>query len=108
MLFLARFGNLDKGYLSFGGGPYTHFNYASNIGKESTANYSFQDNNYGLGATVTYEFPLGIQIMANYLVSLSDIVEWKKRNVTASSLDSMYPQRVELGLAYRWRHKPVK
>lgn len=108
VLFLARFGNLDKGYLSFGGGPYTHFNYASNIGKESTANYSFQDNNYGLGATVTYEFPLGIQIMANYLVSLSDIVEWKKRNVTASSLDSMYPQRVELGLAYRWRHKPVK
>lgn len=108
VFFLARFGNLQKGYLSFGAGPYTHFNYASNIGKESTANYSFHDNNFGLGATITYEFPIGLQIMANYLVSLSDIVEWKKQNATASSLDSMYPQRVELGLAYRWRHKPVK
>jgi len=108
VLFLARFGNLEKGYLSFGGGPYTHFNYASNIGKKGSPNYSLQDNNYGLEATITYEFPIGLQIMANYMVSLSDIVEWKKQNASASPLDSMYPQRVELGLAYRWRHKKVK
>ena len=103
VLFLARFGNMEKGYLSFGGGPYTHFNFASNVGGKGTEVYKLQDNNYGLEATITYEFPFGLQIMANYLVSLSDIVEWKKKNTSGSPRDSMYPQRVELGVGYRWR-----
>lgn len=103
VLFLARFGNMEQGYLSFGGGPYTHFNYASNIGRKGAEIYKLHDNNFGLAATVTYEFPIGIQIMANYLVSLSDIIEWRKQNAATSS--HMYPQRVELGVAYRWRTK---
>lgn len=31
--FLGRFGNLDKGYIQFGGGIFTHFTFASNTGK---------------------------------------------------------------------------
>ena len=109
VLFLARFGNLDKGYLSFGGGPYTHFNFASNIGKKGAEDYSLHDNNFGLGTTITYEFPIGIQIMANYMVSLTDIISFQKQNSEeASAVQGVYPQRIELGIAYRWRHKPVK
>ena len=109
VLFLARFGNLEKGYLSFGGGPYTHFNFASNIGKKGAEDYSLHDNNFGLGTTIFYEFPIGIQIMANYLVSLTDIISFQKQNsAEASSVQGMYPQRVEVGIAYRWRTQPTK
>ena len=30
--FLGRFGNMEKGYVQFGGGLYTHFTFASNMG----------------------------------------------------------------------------
>ena len=77
VLLLARFGNLDEGYLSFGGGAYTHFNYASNLGQK-----------------------------ANYFVSLTDIISFNKQNAAAATaVQGIYPQRVELGLAYRWRTK---
>ena len=102
VLFLARFGNLEKGYLSFGGGPYTHFNYASNLGKKGAAVYALSDNNSGLTASIFYEFPVGVQIMTNYFVSLTDIISFHKQNASTPNV-SMYPQRIELGLAYRWR-----
>ena len=130
VLFLARFGNLEKGYLSFGAGPFTHFTYASNIGKytntektpklvksqEKAPNttstydlYTLHDNHSGLLASISYEFPIGIQIVANYMVSLTDIATFYKQNPTAiADHTSFYPQRVELGLAYRWKHRKVK
>lgn len=130
VLFLARFGNLQKGYLSFGGGPFTHFTYASNIGKytntektpkliknkETPPNttstydlYTLHDNHSGLEATISYEFPIGLQIVANYMVSLTDIATFYKQNPTAiANHTSFYPQRVELGLAYRWKNNARK
>lgn len=124
VLFLARFGNLEKGYLSVGGGPFTHFTLASNIGKythnESTnsapkANnkaldsndfYTLHDNHSGLLASISYEFPVGVQVMANYMVSLTDIVTfYKNKSTSTSDIKGIYPQRVELGVAYRWRTK---
>lgn len=106
VLLLARFGNLEDGYLSFGGGAYTHFNYASNLGKKGAEVYSLHDNNFGLTTTLFYEFPIGIQIVANYFVSLTDIISFNKKNdPAASSVQGIYPQRVELGIAYRWRTK---
>lgn len=129
VLFLARFGNLEKGYLSFGGGPFTHFTYASNIGKYTNTEqtpktalpkaepntsstydlYTLHDNHSGLQATISYEFPIGLQIVVNYMVSLTDIATFYKQNPTAiANHTSFYPQRVELGLGYRWRHKKVK
>lgn len=107
VLLLARFGNLGGGYLSFGGGAYTHFNYASNLGKKGAEIYSLHDNNSGLTTTLMYEFPVGVQIVANYFVSLTDIISFNKKNaVEATSVQGIYPQRIELGIAYRWRTKP--
>ena len=139
VLFLARFGSLESGYLSFGGGPFTHFTLASNIGKLYTNNesspspkrfmqpkaiepstevvqtipnadqlYSLHDNHSGLMASFSYEFPVGVQIVANYLVSLTDIVTFYKQNKTSDNVNGVYPQRVELGIAYRWRTQPEK
>lgn len=136
VLFLARFGNLEKGYLSFGGGPFTHFTLVSNIGDKYTHTekstqpkrffaprevnpstevvhtlpnadqlYTLHDNHSGLMASISYEFPIGIQIVANYLVSLTDIVTFYKQNKTADNVSGIYPQRIELGIAYRWRTK---
>lgn len=109
VVLLARFGNLEKGYLSFGGGAYTHFNYASNIGRKGAEVYKLSENNSGLMATITYEFPLGIQVMANYSVSLTDIISFNKQNdPEASAIQGVYPQRVEVGIAYRWRTAPER
>jgi len=136
VLFLARFGNMEKGYLSFGGGPFTHFTLVSNIGDKYTHTekstqpkrfyspkavdptsevvhtlpnadqlYTLHDNHSGLMASISYEFPVGIQIVANYLVSLTDIVTFYKQNKTSSNVNGVYPQRIELGIAYRWRTK---
>lgn len=104
VLFLARFGNMEKGYLSVGGGLFTHFNYASNIGKKGTELYSLSDNHSGLGASISYEFPIGIQVVVNYFVSLTDIVSFHKQSVATNSVQGIYPQRIELGIAYRWRN----
>ncbi|MBR0310407.1 MAG: hypothetical protein IJQ97_05935 [Paludibacteraceae bacterium] len=104
VMFLARFGNLQKGYLSVGGGPFTHFNYASNIGKKGAEVYSLSNNHSGIGATLTYEFPIGIQVVANYFVSLTDIISFHKKNAAAGNVQGIYPQRVELGIAYRWQN----
>ncbi len=128
--FLGRFGSLEKGYVQFGGGIFTHFTFASNIaGKYKNVDeetpapasapiktattvvtydysrlYSLHNNHFGVCATVGYEFSFGMQIIAQYKVSLSDIAgfysEMKGQEI-ANAL--VYPQSVSLNIGYRWR-----
>lgn len=123
--FLGRFGSLEKGYVQFGGGIFTHFTFASNIVNkfrnvdQSTSTtpvptptdthdysrlYSLHNNHFGVCATVGYEFPIGIQINLHYKISLSDIAgfysEMKGKEV-ANAL--IYPQSISLGIGYRWK-----
>ena len=115
--FLGRFGNMQKGYLQFGAGPFTHFTFASNIANNYSNNlatkpidkgdpyeklYVLHDNHSGVTATIGYEFPIGIQINANYLVSLTDIFNYYKQE-GKETVKSIYPQRISLGIAYRWK-----
>lgn len=97
VLFLARFGNLNSGYLSFGGGPYTHFNWATTTGKYKLAYHA------GLGVTIFYEWPVGVQVAANYMVSLNDIVDFYKDPTVDHRTTGFYPQRFELGIGYRFK-----
>lgn len=117
--FLGRIGNKEKGYLSLGAGPFTHFTVASNLGyyehnaeqpqplsanltpDEQTFDFRLHDNHSGLGALVSYEFPIGLQLMATYRVSLSDIAYFKEENPEASF--DIYPQHVAMGIAYRFK-----
>ena len=121
--FLGRFGNLEKGYVQFGGGIFTHFTFASNIANkyksvdvapapttpptdthDYSRLYSLHNNHFGICVTVGYEFPFGMQINAQYKISLSDIAglysEMKGQEV-ANAL--IYPQCVSLNLGYRWK-----
>jgi len=130
--FLGRFGNREKGYLQFGGGIFTHFTFASNI-KNKYKNvdselpsvtsapvkkatdpvtvtydysrlYTLHDNHFGICATVGYELPFGMQIHAQYKVSLSDIAGFYSEMKGTADADALiYPQSVSLMLGYRWR-----
>lgn len=116
VIFMYRMGNLQKGYWSFGGGPFAHFTFASNKGHytnkevvdENASKQPFyvalHDNHAGVMVHVNYEFPIGIQIGANYMISLSDIFGYYK-NTKGTDLNNVafYPQRVSLGIAYRWK-----
>lgn len=124
--FLGRFGNLEKGYIQFGGGIFTHFTFASNIANkfhnvdETPASmplkmpaednydysrlYQLHNNHFGVCVTVGYEFKFGMQINANYKVSLSDIAGFyseKKGDPVADAL--IYPQSASITLGYRWK-----
>jgi hypothetical protein len=123
--FLGRFGNMEKGYIQFGGGIFTHFTFASNIRNkyknvdESAAVtppvtptdthdysklYSLHDNHFGVAVTVGYESPIGIQINAHYKVSLSDIAGFYKEYKGQEIADALiFPQSVSLGIGYRWK-----
>lgn len=129
--FLGRFGNREQGYVSFGAGPFTHVTFASNIEGHYANNgtdiaqpqYLADDNtsadsdeyadlyklhrfHSGLGATAIYEFPFGMQIFASYMVSLTDIFSFYSENEGLDIANaSIYPQRVSLGLGYRFRYK---
>lgn len=120
--FLGRFGNLAKGYVQFGGGIYTHFTFASNI-KDKYKNwddpttikpsedphdysklYSLHDNHFGVCVMVGYEFKFGMQINAQYKVSLSDIATFYKEMKGDPTADALfYPQSISLVIGYRWR-----
>ena len=120
--FLGRFGNMQKGYIQFGGGLFTHFTFASNV-KDKYKNwddptsvkpttdpnnysrlYSLHDNHFGICVTVGYEFPIGIQINAHYKISISDIAGFYKEMKGQEVADALiYPQSVSLGVGYRWR-----
>ena len=128
--FLGRFGNMEKGYIQFGGGIFTHFTFASNIANkfknldDATPSpalpapmqeeepvqydysrlYSLHNNHFGVCATVGYEFPIGIQINAQYKVSLSDIAGFYSENKGKEIADALiYPQSVSLSIGYRWK-----
>ena len=120
--FLGRFGNMEKGYVQFGGGIFTHFTFASNIKdkfknwddpttvkpKTDTHDYSelykLHDNHFGICAMVGYEFRFGLQINASYRVSLSDIATFYKNNKGQAIANALiYPQSVSLSLGYRWK-----
>jgi len=119
--FLGRFGNMQKGYVQFGGGLYTHFTFASNKGTYKNVDpgptpapsgdgydysrlYSLHSNHLGVCVTVGYEFPVGVQINCHYKVSLSDIAGFYTEMKGQSIADALiYPQAVSLGLGYRWK-----
>jgi len=131
VFFMGRYGNLDKGYLQFGAGPYAHFNFASNLGnmtsneakpdplipttaplrveplpnpEEYQSLYALHSNYAGLAVIIGYELPFGMQINAKYQVSLSDVFTYYEQNEGSPLADaSIYPQYVSLGIAYRWR-----
>lgn len=114
--FMGHYGNMENGYLQFGAGPFTHFTFASNIKgaynnndavlqqaetEKENQQYGLHGNHSGLAATVGYEFPIGIQINAYYMVSLSDIFTYYQQNNNMNP--GVYPQRIALGIGYRWK-----
>ena len=119
--FLGRFGNMEKGYIQFGGGIFTHFTFASNV-KDKYRNwddptriehssdpeyrrlYNLHDNHFGICATIGYECPFGMIINASYKVSFSDIATFYKEYEGQEIADALiYPQSISLSIGYRWR-----
>ena len=125
--FLGRFGSLEKGYIQFGGGIFTHFTFASNI-KDKFHNldetqpssapfrapmednydysrlYQLHNNHFGVCITVGYEFKFGMQINAQYKISLSDIAGFYSEKKGSPEADALiYPQSASLTLGYRWK-----
>jgi len=121
--FLGRFGNMQQGYIQFGGGIFTHFTLASNIankyrsydvnpaaspsptdGYDYSRLYTLHNNHFGVCVTVGYECTFGMQINLQYKVSLSDIAgfysEMKGQEI-ANAL--IYPQSISLCVGYRWK-----
>ena len=121
VLFMYRVGNLKKGYLNVGAGPYAHFTFVSNLGiytnNEATAEgkttdkdtdhpyyLTLHDNHAGIQAYIGYEFSLGISVGVNYMISLSDIFGYYKNAKGTTDYDmAFYPQKISMGVAYRWK-----
>ena len=119
--FLGRFGNLQQGYVQFGGGIFTHFTFASNTGKYKSADsnpapqveqdghnynelYSLHNNHFGICAMVGYEFTFGMQINVQYKISLSDIAGFYSSNKGKEIADALiYPHSLSLCLGYRFK-----
>jgi len=119
--FLGRFGNMQQGYIQFGGGIFTHFTLASNVpnkyrsydeptsiesqtGDDYSRLNTLHNNHFGVCVTVGYECTFGMQINLQYKVSLSDIAgfytEMKGQDVADALI---YPQCISLTLGYRWK-----
>jgi len=111
---LARFGNEDKGYVYFGGGPFTEFSLmASMTGDSGSKNpykhvvgidnntgaevFALSDNHSGLAVYLGYELPCGFQINASYQHSISDILAFSH-----GSNMSAHPYKFVLGAAWRF------
>jgi len=125
--FMGRFGNMEKGYIQFGGGIFTHFTFASNIkgkyknvdnptntnttsdtnttdGYDYSELYSLHNNHFGVCAQVGYETPFGMTIFASYKISLSDIAGFYKENKGNEIANALiYPQSISLNIGYHWR-----
>ena len=92
ILFLYRIGSMNKGYFNIGAGIFTHFTFANNLGvyqnvetpsplvgdADRPVYVSLHDNHAGVLTHFDYEFPIGIQINVNYMVSLTDIFGYYK------------------------------
>jgi len=111
---LGRFGSARKGYVYFGGGPYTEFllwgrmngeNGAFNpyhhvVGTDELSGediLALSDNHSGLGLYLGYEFPFGMQINASYQYSFSDIFAFEHGEGM-----SLHPHKAMIGLAWRF------
>lgn len=128
LFFMGRFGSLEKGYLNFGGGPFTHFTFASNIQSKYSSNtvgevidiqkdaekhvmekdyndlYKLHQHHSGIAGTIGYEFNFGMQINAIYQISLTDIFTYYSQNKGSKLANAaIYPQCVSLVLGYRWK-----
>lgn len=118
VLFLYRLGSMEKGYFSVGAGIFAHFTFANNLGvyknietaepvtgdSKRPSYVSLHDNHAGVMAHFGYEFPFGMQINANYLISLTDIFGYYQNTKGTAAHDvAFYPQRISLGIGYRWK-----
>ena len=124
--FLGRFGNMQQGYVQFGGGLFTHFTFADNKGKYKSADnvplpangdtqsekdgynyselYSLHNNHFGICAMVGYEFSFGMQINVQYKISLSDIAGFYSSNKGKEIANALiYPHSLSLCLGYRFK-----
>jgi hypothetical protein len=120
--FMGVFGNMKNGYVQFGGGIFTHFTYLSNVKNKyknwddptfipepkDKTNYSdlyrLHDNHFGVCFIVGYEFNFGMQINAQYKISLSDIAGfYAEKKGTPIADAAVYPQSVSLVVGYRWK-----
>jgi len=121
--FLGRYGNMEKGYVQFGGGLFTHFTFASNVKDkyqswatptainpdkathdEYRELYRLHDNHFGVCVMVGYEFKFGMQINVQYKISLSDITSFYSNNKGKEVANALiYPQSISLMLGYRWK-----
>ena len=121
--FLGRFGNMQQGYVQFGGGIFTHFTFASNIpnkyrsydeipgpgthqndGYDYSRLYTLHNNHFGLCVMVGYECYFGLLINAQYKISLSDIAGFYSEMKGQDIADALiYPQCVSLTVGYRWK-----
>ena len=127
--FLGRFGNMQQGYVQFGGGIFTHFTFASNTGKYKstdkvqidpdedaketqtekdgfnyTSLYSLHNNHFGVCAMVGYECTFGMQINVQYKISLSDIAGFYSSNKGTEIADALiYPHSLSLCIGYRFK-----
>lgn len=119
--FLGRFGNLQQGYVQFGGGIFTHFTFASNKGNYKSSDtapttqteqdghnyselYSLHNNHFGICAMVGYEFTFGMQINIQYKISLSDIAGFYSSNKGKEIANALiYPHSLSLCVGYRFK-----
>lgn len=114
MYLLGRYGSENKGYIYFGGGPFTQFAiYGQLLGSNQGRNpykhiiqtedieeetYALSDNCSGLGAYLGYELPCRVQFNASYHIGLSDLLLFEHEKGTYTTT-----QKVTLGIAYRFK-----
>lgn len=110
---LARFGNAEKGYFYFGGGPFTEFSLWADMNGDSghqnpykhvvgtneqgEEEFALADNHSGLGLYLGYELPCGLQFNACYQNSFSDILAFAHESPMSAR-----PQKAMLGIAWRF------
>jgi len=112
---LGRWETTPRGsYVQFGGGPFVHFVLRSLMTNGDEREDVFErvytiddvtgedarvlgDNYSGIGALLTYEWWFGLQVNANFLYSISDILNYEH---PASSFAR--PYKFSIGIGYRW------
>lgn len=97
--------NFAKGGRIFAGiGPHTEFGFYAAFRKGSdlyekksdSGLAPLHDSNSGFGIKIGYELPSGLQIVATYKASITNLLDEN------SSIIKMYPQAFSAGLAYRF------
>lgn len=112
---MGRWETTPKGsYIQFGGGPFTHFVLRSLMTANGVQEDVFKrvftidditgenarvlgDNYSGLGIILTYEWAFGLQLNANFLYSISDILNYEHPSSTF-----VRPYKFSFGVGYRF------